>query len=172
MMIRDMDIAAELMGVRPLYAKLSAFAVSSYLCGVAGAMFVFFYLGAAEPSAFSITLSFQVLFMVILGGLGSLVGSFFGAAFIWILPILLRAVPPMIGIPIAAETATHVTSMIIGALIVVFLVARAARAGSSVADRQGEAQGVALPLCVRGNQQRLQPQADTLRSGLRALSGS
>ncbi|MEQ8738908.1 MAG: branched-chain amino acid ABC transporter permease, partial [Hoeflea sp.] len=91
MMIRDMDIAAELMGVRPLTAKLSAFAVSSYLCGVAGAMFIFFYLGAAEPSAFSITLSFQILFMVILGGLGSLVGSFFGAAFIWGLPIVLRA---------------------------------------------------------------------------------
>jgi branched-chain amino acid transport system permease protein len=122
MMIRDMDIAAELMGVRPLYAKLSAFAVSSYLCGVAGAMFVFFYLGAAEPSAFSITLSFQVLFMAILGGLGSLVGSFFGAAFIWALPIILRAGPPMIGIPIAAETAFHVTSMIIGAMIVTFLI--------------------------------------------------
>jgi branched-chain amino acid transport system permease protein len=122
MMIRDMDIAAELMGVRPLYAKLSAFAVSSYLCGVAGAMFVFFYLGAAEPSAFSITLSFQVLFMAILGGLGSLVGCFFGAAFIWALPIILRAGPPMIGIPIAAETAFHITSMIIGALIVTFLI--------------------------------------------------
>ncbi len=97
MMIRDMDIAAELMGVRPLTAKLSAFAVSSYLCGVAGAMFIFFYLGAAEPSAFSITLSFQILFMVILGGLGSLVGSFFGAAFIWGLPIVLRAGLPSDG---------------------------------------------------------------------------
>ncbi|MFN3548109.1 MAG: branched-chain amino acid ABC transporter permease [Mesorhizobium sp.] len=122
MMIRDMDIAAELMGVRPLYAKLSAFAVSSYLCGVSGAMFVFFYLGAAEPSAFSINLSFQILFMAIIGGLGSLVGSFFGAAFIWALPIILRAGPPMIGIPIAAETAFHITSMIVGALIVIFLI--------------------------------------------------
>jgi branched-chain amino acid transport system permease protein len=90
MMIRDMDIAAELMGVRPLVAKISAFAVSSYIAGVAGAMFVFFYLGAAEPEAFSITLSFQILFMAILGGLGSLHGCFFGAAFIWGLPIVLR----------------------------------------------------------------------------------
>lgn len=122
MMIRDMDIAAELMGVRPLHAKLSAFAVSSYLCGVAGAMFVFFYLGAAEPSAFSVTLSFQVLFMAILGGLGSLVGSFFGAAFIWILPILLRWGMPLIGISIAAEVVTHLASMIVGALIIIFLI--------------------------------------------------
>ena len=122
MMIRDMDIAAELMGVRPLHAKLSAFAVSSYLCGVAGAMFVFFYLGAAEPSAFSVTLSFQVLFMAILGGLGSLVGSFFGAAFIWILPILLRWGMPLVGMPIPSETVTQLTSMIVVALIIVFLI--------------------------------------------------
>lgn len=122
MMIRDMDIAAELMGVRPLIAKLSAFAVSSYVCGVAGAMFVFFYLGASEPAVFSITLSFQVLFMAIIGGLGSLVGSFFGAAFIWILPILLRVGLPALGVDIAAETVFQVAQMIIGALIIFFLI--------------------------------------------------
>ena len=122
MMIRDMDIAAELMGVRPLYAKLSAFAVSSYLCGVAGAMFVFFYLGAAEPSAFGITLSFQVLFMCIIGGLGSLIGSFFGAAFIWVLPILLRAFLPELGLNISSEAIFHIAQMIVGALIIVFLI--------------------------------------------------
>ncbi|WP_422370982.1 branched-chain amino acid ABC transporter permease [Hoeflea sp.] len=122
MMIRDMDIAAELMGVRPLTAKLSAFAVSSYLCGVAGAMFIFFYLGAAEPSAFSITLSFQILFMVILGGLGSLVGSFFGAAFIWGLPIVLRAGLPAMGVDIGAETVFHIATMVVGALIIFFLI--------------------------------------------------
>lgn len=122
MMIRDMDIAAELMGVRPLYAKLTAFAVSSYICGVAGAMFVFFYLGAAEPSAFSVNLSFQILFMAILGGLGSLVGSFFGAAFIWILPILLRVGLPMLGLDIGAEVIAQIVQMIIGALIIFFLI--------------------------------------------------
>jgi branched-chain amino acid transport system permease protein len=122
MMIRDMDIAAELIGVRPLIAKLSAFAVSSYVCGVAGAMMVFFWLGVAEPSAFSITLSFQILFMAILGGLGSLIGSYMGAAFIWILPVLLRTMLPSIGIDIAAETVEHVARMIVGALIIFFLV--------------------------------------------------
>ncbi len=123
MMIRDMDIAAELIGVRPLTAKLSAFAVSSYLCGVAGAMMVFFWLGAAEPSAFAISLSFQVLFMAILGGLGSLIGSFMGAAFIWILPVLLRSVLPSLGLEVGAETVEHLTSMIIGGLIIFFLIA-------------------------------------------------
>jgi len=122
MMIRDMDIAAELMGVRPLVSKLSAFAVSSYICGVAGAMMVFFWLGAAEPSAFSITVSFQILFMAILGGLGSLIGCYFGAAFIWILPVLLRAGLPGIGIEIGAETVEHVSRMIVGALIIFFLI--------------------------------------------------
>ncbi|WP_417678581.1 branched-chain amino acid ABC transporter permease [Roseibium sp.] len=122
MMIRDMDIAAELMGIRPLQTKLLAFGVSSYICGVAGAMMVFFWLNAAEPSSYSITLSFQILFMVILGGLGSLGGSFMGAAFIWILPVFLKFIPGVIGVDIAAETVEHLTFMIVGALIIFFLI--------------------------------------------------
>lgn len=122
MMIRDMDIAAELMGIRPLQTKLLAFGVSSYICGVAGAMMVFFWLNAAEPSSYSITLSFQILFMVILGGLGSVGGSFMGAAFIWILPVFLKFIPGMIGIEIGAETVEHLTFMIVGALIIFFLI--------------------------------------------------
>ncbi len=122
MMIRDMDIAAELMGIRPLQTKLMAFAVSSYICGVAGAMMVFFWLNAAEPSSYSISLSFQILFMVILGGLGSLSGAFMGAAFIWILPVFLKFIPGTIGINVAAETVEHITFMIVGALIIFFLI--------------------------------------------------
>lgn len=122
MMIRDMDIAAELMGIRPLQTKLLAFAVSSYICGVAGAMMVFFWLNAAEPSSYSISLSFQVLFMVILGGLGSLGGAFMGAAFIWILPVFLKFIPGVLGIAIAAETVEHITFMLVGALIIFFLI--------------------------------------------------
>ncbi|MBD1548410.1 branched-chain amino acid ABC transporter permease [Roseibium aggregatum] len=122
MMIRDMDIAAELMGIRPLQTKLLAFGVSSYICGVAGAMMVFFWLNAAEPSSYSITLSFQILFMVILGGLGSLGGSFMGAAFIWILPVFLKFIPGTLGIDIPAETVEHLTFMIVGALIIFFLI--------------------------------------------------
>ncbi|WP_018699174.1 branched-chain amino acid ABC transporter permease [Amorphus coralli] len=122
MMIRDMDIAAELIGVRPLHTKLLAFAVSSFYCGVAGAMMVFFWLGAAEPSAFSINLSFQILFMVILGGLGSLIGCFMGAAFIWILPVVIRMVPEVLGLSVEAATVEHVNFVIVGALIIAILI--------------------------------------------------
>jgi branched-chain amino acid transport system permease protein len=122
MMVRDMDIAAELMGIRMLRTKLLAFAVSSYYCGVAGAMLVFFWYGAAEPSAFSIRVSFLVLFMIIIGGLGSLMGSFMGAAFISSLPVVLRYLPESFGMNIGAATVEHITVMIIGALIIVFLI--------------------------------------------------
>ena len=122
MMVRDMDIAAELMGVRLLRTKLLAFAVSSYYCGVAGALMVFLWLGAAEASSFGINVSFQVLFMVIIGGVGSLIGCYMGAAFIWILPILIRAVPDLIGVSVAAERVEHLTFMLVGALIVLILI--------------------------------------------------
>ena len=85
-------------------------------------MMVFFWLGAAEPSAFSINLSFQILFMVIIGGLGSLIGSFFGAAFIWILPIFMRSLPGWFGVSIGAETVEHLTLILVGSLIVLFLI--------------------------------------------------
>lgn len=121
MMIRDMDIAAELMGVRPLAAKLSAFAMSSFYCGVGGAMMVFFWLGAAEVESFDINHSFLFLFMVIIGGMGSLVGSFLGAAFIWVLPIIIKFLPATIGIEVYPSTVEHINLMIIGGLIVFFL---------------------------------------------------
>jgi len=121
MMIRDMDIAAELMGVRPLAAKLSAFAVSSFYCGVAGALMVFFWLGAAEVESFDILHSFLFLFMVIIGGMGSLIGSFMGAAFIWILPIVIKFFPATVGIDVNPATVEHINFMIIGALIIFFL---------------------------------------------------
>jgi branched-chain amino acid transport system permease protein len=88
MAIRDMDVAAEVIGIRPLFAKLSAFAVSSFFVGTAGALWGFVHLASWEPAAFSVDRSFQLLFMVIIGGLGSIMGSFFGAAFIVILPIM------------------------------------------------------------------------------------
>ncbi len=122
MAVRDMDIAAELMGIRLLPTKLLAFAVSSFYCGVAGAMLVFLWYGGAESTVFSINQSFFVLFMVIIGGLGSLLGSYLGAALIFMLPIVLRFVPPYFGIPVHAATVEHVTFMIVGALIVFFLI--------------------------------------------------
>jgi branched-chain amino acid transport system permease protein len=122
MAIRDMDVAAEVIGIRPVYAKLSAFAVSSFIVGVAGALWGFVYLGSWEPAAFSIDRSFQLLFMVIIGGLGSIMGSLLGAAFIVMLPLLLNRVPIAMGFPLSVVTASHIESMLFGSLIVFFLV--------------------------------------------------
>ncbi|MGK2901018.1 MAG: branched-chain amino acid ABC transporter permease [Burkholderiaceae bacterium] len=122
MAIRDMDVAAAVIGIRPVYAKLNAFAVSSFIVGVAGALWGFVHLGSWEPAAFNIDRSFQLLFMVIIGGLGSIMGSFFGAAFIVVLPIGLDALPRWFGIPIDTVLSTNLTFMIFGALIVFFLI--------------------------------------------------
>jgi branched-chain amino acid transport system permease protein len=122
MAVRDMDIAAELIGIRLLQTKLSAFAVSSFYCGVAGALMVFLWYGGAESEVFDINQSFFVLFMVIIGGLGSLIGSFMGAALIFILPIVLRAAPEALGLPVRAATVEHLTFITVGALIIGFLV--------------------------------------------------
>jgi branched-chain amino acid transport system permease protein len=123
MAVRDMDIAAELMGIRMLPTKLLSFAVSSYYCGVAGACMMFLWYGGGEANdAFSINQSFNVLFMVIIGGLGSLIGAFFGAAFISGLPTLLKFGVPALGIPLAGDTAEHLTRMMVGGLIVFFLI--------------------------------------------------
>ena len=122
MAIRDMDIAAEIIGIQPLNTKLMAFAVSSFYCGVAGALFVFAWLGSAETEAFDIFVSFQVLFMIIIGGLGSILGSILGAAFIVLLPIFLTNFPPMIGFPIATDLSKHLEEIIFGVLIVFFLI--------------------------------------------------
>ncbi|MCK6450544.1 MAG: branched-chain amino acid ABC transporter permease [Alphaproteobacteria bacterium] len=122
MAIRDMDIAAEIIGIRPLQAKLSAFAVSSFFIGVSGALWAFVYLESWEPLAFDINRSFSLLFMVIIGGLGSILGCFLGAAFITIMPIFLNQVPAALGIPLSTATVSHLEFMIFGALIVFFLI--------------------------------------------------
>lgn len=122
MAIRDMDIAAEIIGVNPLTAKLTAFAVSSFYIGIAGALFFAVYLGAAEAGdAFGITKSFLVLFMVIIGGLGSIFGSFAGAAFLVVLPVVLKVIgADMMGWP--DDLVAHLQLIIVGALIMAFLI--------------------------------------------------
>jgi branched-chain amino acid transport system permease protein len=126
MAIRDMDVAAAVIGIRPMYAKLSAFAVSSFILGVAGALWAFVHLGAWEPAAFSVDMSFRLLFMVIIGGLGSIMGAFFGAAFIVVLPIGLNQFLPwlfgLFGVEISTAAVSHAELMIFGGLIVWFLI--------------------------------------------------
>ncbi len=123
MAIRDRDIAAEIIGVRPLRTKLLAFGISSFYCGVAGAELVFLYLGSAETLAFDINLSFLVLFMVIIGGLGSVLGSFLGAAFIVLVPIFLtqRAARGRAR-TCRSRSQKQIELMIFGGLIIFFLI--------------------------------------------------
>ncbi|MFA3916924.1 branched-chain amino acid ABC transporter permease [Ruegeria hyattellae] len=122
MAIRDMDIAAEIIGVNPLKAKLTAFAVSSFFVGISGALFFAIYLGAVEVGeVFGIQKSFLVLFMVIIGGLGSIFGSFAGAAFLVLLPVVLKVVgADMLGWP--TDIVAHLQLVIVGALIILFLI--------------------------------------------------
>jgi branched-chain amino acid transport system permease protein len=122
MATRDMDVAAEVIGIRPVYAKLTAFGVSSFYCGVAGALWGFVHLGAWEPLAFNLTVSLNLLFMIIIGGMGSILGSYFGAAFIVMLPILLNQLPQWLGVPLSTAMASHLEFMIFGALIIFFLI--------------------------------------------------
>ena len=122
MAVRDMDIAAEIIGIPMLRTKLLAFAVSSFYCGVAGAAWAFIYTGSVEALAFDINRSFQVLFMVIIGGLGSILGCFLGAAFIVLLPIFISNVPGILGVNVAVDLVSHVEFMILGILILFFLI--------------------------------------------------
>jgi branched-chain amino acid transport system permease protein len=122
MAIRDMDIAAEIIGVNPLKAKLTAFAVSSFFVGISGALFFSVYLGAVEVGeAFGIQKSFLVLFMIIIGGLGSIFGSFAGAAFLVLLPVALKVLGvDLMGWP--TDIVAHFQLVIVGALIIAFLI--------------------------------------------------
>ena len=122
MAIRDMDIAAELIGFRPFHTKLLAFSVSSFYVGIAGALALALWLGSVETAeAFDINQSFQILFMIIIGGLGSMLGSFIGAAFIVLMPIVLTNVM-VYGFGFAAVTAKHFEFIFFGGLIIFFLI--------------------------------------------------
>ena len=120
MAIRDMDVAAEVIGFRPMRTKLTAFAISSFYCGVAGALYAYAYLGTVEPEAYNLDLSFRILFMVMIGGMGSILGSFLGAGFIILLPIFLNQFVHGVGLP--TSIASNLEAMVFGALIIFFLI--------------------------------------------------
>ena len=126
MAVRDMDVAAEVIGIRILRTKLTAFAVSSFYCGVAGALYAFAYLGNVEPDGFNLDLSFRILFMVIVGGVGSILGSFLGAAFITLMPIFLEVALAELNAAFNLNLDPGVTSMaqllVFGGLIIFFLI--------------------------------------------------
>lgn len=120
MAVRDMDVAAEVIGFRPMRTKLLAFAVSSFYCGVAGALYAYAYLGTVEPEAYNLDLSFRILFMIIIGGVGSILGSFLGAGFIVLLPVLLNVIAHSLALP--TSVASNLELMVFGALIIFFLI--------------------------------------------------
>src|SRR6476660_5242185 len=126
MAIRDMDVAAEVIGIRPMRVKLLAFAVSSFYCGVAGALFAYAYLGTVEPEAYSLDLSFRILFMVIVGGVGTVLGAFLGSAFIVVLPIALSVGVAFLNntlrLNIPSSVGSNLELMVFGGLIIFFLI--------------------------------------------------
>jgi branched-chain amino acid transport system permease protein len=125
MAVRDMDVAASVIGIPLMRTKLLAFAVSSFYCGVAGALYAYAYLGTVEPEGFNLDLSFRVLFMIILGGVGSILGSFLGAAFIVLLPIFLNSVAhpieSLLGITLPPGLMSNLELVVFGGLIIFFL---------------------------------------------------
>ena len=152
MAVRDMDVAAEVIGIRLMRAKLLAFAVSSFYCGVAGALFAYAFLGTVEPEAYSLDLSFRILFMVIIGGVGTVLGSFLGSAFVALLPVLLsvsvRFLDSSLGLHIPESAISNLELMVFGGAHHLFPDRRAARAGKAVADREGKASPLAVSALI------------------------
>jgi len=126
MAVRDMDVAASVIGIPMMKTKLLAFAISSFYCGVAGALYAYTYLGTVEPEAFTLDLSFRILFMIIIGGVGSILGSFLGAAFITLFPIFLNvvfgAVSHAFNLDISHAIVSNIELIIFGGLIIFFLI--------------------------------------------------
>ena len=110
----------------PVRAKLLAFAVSSFYCGVAGALYAYAYLGTVEPEAYSLDLSFRILFMIIIGGIGTILGAFLGSAFIVVMPIVLTIVVHFLDdtlhLNVASSVASNLELMVFGGLIIFFLI--------------------------------------------------
>ena len=126
MAVRDMDVAASVIGIPMMKTKLLAFAISSFYCGVAGALYAYTYLGTVEPEAFTLDLSFRILFMIIIGGVGSIMGSFLGAAFIVLFPIFLNVVfgwaAHTFGVEVSHAAVSNIELIIFGSLIIFFLI--------------------------------------------------
>jgi branched-chain amino acid transport system permease protein len=124
MAIRDMETAAAVAGIPIGRRKLLAYGVSSFFCGIAGALWAFCYLGTTDAHAFDLDKSFQVLFIVIIGGSASLAGNFLGAAFIVLTPIALDLA--VLGLRldnvIDHGTVTNLLHIIFGAIIILLLI--------------------------------------------------
>jgi branched-chain amino acid transport system permease protein len=122
MAIRDVDYAAEIIGVSLFRYKLLAFAVSAFYAGVAGSLITMCYYGAANIEEFHVMVSFQILGMIIIGGLGTVLGSFFGAGFMVLLPILINQSLGSFMEVVPSDILANIEAIIFGGLIVLFLI--------------------------------------------------
>lgn len=123
--VREKDFAAAILGVNSFYYKVVAFAASAFVAGVTGALLVATFYFLAAPEQFSVAVSIEVLAMVIVGGLGSIIGSYFGAALILLVPgianELFAQFAALVGLQLGNETLAHIPNAAYGALIIVFL---------------------------------------------------
>lgn len=123
--VREKDYAAAILGVYSFYYKIVAFAMSSFIGGVSGALLVATFFFLAAPEQFSVAVSIQALAMVIVGGLGSIIGSYFGVALILLVPGLVNGVvvaaSEQLGMQLNVETLAHIPNAVYGALIVIIL---------------------------------------------------
>jgi branched-chain amino acid transport system permease protein len=123
--VREKDFAAAVIGVASFRYKLVAFATSSFIGGVSGAVLIYTFYHAVTPEQFAVNVSIELLAMVIVGGLGSIIGSWFGAAFILLLPgkihDLIAWIADLTNIDLGVETLAHLPNAVYGALIVAFL---------------------------------------------------
>lgn len=123
--LRERDYAAAVLGVNVFGYKLLAFSVSSFIGGVTGAILAFTYYRAVTPEQFGLDVSIQLLAMALIGGLGRTLGSFFGAAFVFVVPIVLSAAVPQalaaVGVTLPVTLLSHLQIILYGALIVVFI---------------------------------------------------
>ena len=123
--VREKDYAAAILGVNSFYYKIVAFATSSFIAGISGALLVATFFFLATPEQFSVNVSIQVLAMVIVGGLASIIGSYFGVALILLMPgitnSLFSAFADYLGLQLNPETLAHIPTAVYGALIIVFL---------------------------------------------------
>ncbi|MCD7109532.1 branched-chain amino acid ABC transporter permease [Rhizobium sp. DKSPLA3] len=121
--VRDNETAARIIGVPVLKTKLLAFAVSSFIIGIAGVLWAFAYLRTVEPAGFNLDRSFQILFIVIIGGLATIRGAFFGAALIVVFPLVLSRLGALVlGDVFDSGVLDMSQRIVLGALIILFLV--------------------------------------------------
>ncbi|MBO9134627.1 branched-chain amino acid ABC transporter permease [Rhizobium sp. B230/85] len=124
MAIRDMETAASVLGIKVARRKLQAYAISSFFLGITGILWAFAYLGTSDAHTFSLDKSFQILFIVLIGGVATIFGNFLGAAFIVLTPILLDRVVLAAHLSFIGDQGalTNLQRIVFGVIIIVLLI--------------------------------------------------